>query len=171
MLVVVIKWGLLWLILCYEYYVDVRLGFFCSYLLSTSFHSACCCARQTHKQTANQSIPRSLHTLHVVLYVKAWRHACLYQVPPYVVLFFARTTHLAIAQLVERRTVVGNIKLTSLGRWFKSASRELFLFALVFHEKHLEPDRLKRMACLSAQYLFIWPNDCSRNASYFDNEL
>ena len=142
--------------ICYTYYVDVRLGFFCSYLLSTSFHSACCCARQTHKQTANQSIPRSLHTLHAVLYVKAWRQTCrLYQVPPYVVLFFARSTHLAIAQLVERRTVVGNIKLTSLGRWFKSASRELFHFARTFLEKHLRPGHPKGMSSLLMQWAFI----------------
>ena len=35
---------------------------------------------------------------------------------------------LAIAQLVERRTVVGNWNQRSLGRWFKSASRDGNIF-------------------------------------------
>ena len=37
-----------------------------------------------------------------------------------------RRDHLSIAQLVERRTVVGNTKQRSLGHWFKSGSREVF---------------------------------------------
>ena len=37
-----------------------------------------------------------------------------------------RCDHLSIAQLVERRTVVGNTKQRSLGHWFKSGSREVF---------------------------------------------
>ena len=116
--------------------------------------------RKANTQTDRKSINTKVITYTACSSVRkgkdlATYYTSLYQVPSYVVLFFDRPMHLAIAQLVERRTVVGNIKLTSLGRWFKSASRELFLFALVFHEKHLEPDRLKRMACLSAQYLFI----------------
>ena len=66
-------------------------------------------------------------------------------------LIFRQHNALAIAQLVERRTVVGNIKLTSLGRWFKSASRELFHFARTFLEKHLRPGRPKGMPSLLVQ--------------------
>ena len=43
--------------------------------------------------------------------------------------------HLSIAQLVERRTVVGYSKQRSLGHWFKSGSREVFLF-----ENHSETE-------------------------------
>ena len=115
------------------------------------------CSMLLHKantQTDRKSI--NIKVIPVVLYVKAWRHTCrLYQVPPYVVLFFASTTHLAIAQLVERRTVVGNIKLTSLGRWFKSASREHFHFARTFLRKHLRPGHPKCMSSFLMQWAFI----------------
>ena len=116
--------------------------------------------RKANTQTDRKSINTKVITYTTCSSVRKGKglatcYTCLYQVPPYVVLFFARPTHLAIAQLVERRTVVGNIKLTSLGRWFKSASRELFHFARTFLEKHLRPCRPKGMSSLLMQWAFI----------------
>ena len=133
--------------------VDVSLGLFCSRSFDSESVAVWHCAqyfasKQTYKETARQSINRP--KFDISMYI-----SCMYVVyacpSPNVGLFFARTTHLAIAQLVERRTVVGNIKLTSLGRWFKSASRELFHFARTFLEKHLRPGRPKGMSSLLMQ--------------------
>ena len=89
--------------------------------------------RKANTQTDRKSINTKVITYTACSSVRkgkglATYYTCLYKVPTYVVLFFPLLTHLAIAQLVERRTVVETLRLTSLGRWFKSASRELLLF-------------------------------------------
>ena len=87
--------------------VDVSLGLFCSRSFDSEsvavWHCAQYFATQTYKEIARQSINRP--KFDISMYI-----SCMYVVyacpSPNVGLFFARTTHLAIAQLVERRTVV-----------------------------------------------------------------
>ena len=55
-------------------------------------------------------------------------HCCVLAFRTNVPFHTSSLDRLSIAQLVERRTVVGYTKQRSLGHWFKSGSREVFLF-------------------------------------------